>query len=189
MQERLQKLAARLPKEPEERPERQAAVAIIVRRSEVLLMRRIEREGDRWSGQVSLPGGHRDESDRDLLHTAIRETQEEVQVDLDQDARFLGCLPSMQARADGGRLPMWITPFLFEEQGSLQPSPGPEAASTFWLPLNQAHNGELDRPYAWTSPAGLSHKLPSWRLGEHTIWGMTHHMLSGLLGELFSCQA
>ena len=43
-----------------------AAVAITLRvhhdRPELLLMRRAESEGDPWSGQVSLPGGHAEEA-------------------------------------------------------------------------------------------------------------------------------
>jgi len=185
MQARLRQLAGRLPDDPSPGPGRQAAVAIIMRGEEVLLMRRIERPGDRWSGQVSLPGGHRDACDESLLGTAIRETQEEVLLDLERDADFLGCLPGMQARAGGGRLPMWITPFLFLETGSNQPQAGPEAAGTFWLPLERAHTGEFDETFHWTASDGLRHALPSWRFEEHVIWGMTHHLLGQLNRELF----
>lgn len=36
------------------------------------------------SGQVALPGGKYEESDRDLIHTALREMQEEVGVPMDE---------------------------------------------------------------------------------------------------------
>ena len=108
-----------------------AAVAITLRidqdRPELLLMRRAEREGDPWSGQVSLPGGHAEESDLDLVATAIRETQEEVGIDLDRDSGLLGALEPIQARARGGLLDTTIAPFVFESTGEFETTLGPEA--------------------------------------------------------------
>src|ERR1035441_7525388 len=65
--------------------ETEAAVAIVHARGNaesVLLMRRSEREGDSWSGHWSFPGGRRDPADPDLLHTALRELEEECGVRL-----------------------------------------------------------------------------------------------------------
>lgn len=45
------------------------------------LMVRSENENDRHSGQISLPGGKREESDRDFEDTARRETSEEIGID------------------------------------------------------------------------------------------------------------
>jgi 8-oxo-dGTP pyrophosphatase MutT (NUDIX family) len=44
---------------------------------------------DPWSGNVALPGGKQDEQDRgDDYETAVRETREEVGIDLD-DSEFM----------------------------------------------------------------------------------------------------
>src|SRR5688500_1599108 len=55
---------------------RWAAVAAVLRRgpldTELLLIRRAERDGDPWSGHMALPGGHRQPEDSDLLATALR---------------------------------------------------------------------------------------------------------------------
>ena len=57
--------------------QRRAAVAAVLRfdrdAAELLLMRRAERDGDRWSGQVSMPGGREEAADADLVATAVRE--------------------------------------------------------------------------------------------------------------------
>lgn len=162
----------------------QAAVAILVRgEGEVLLMRRIEREGDRWSGQIGLPGGHRDEADADLVATARREAREEVGLDLGCQAELVGALPAVQAKARGYLLPMWITPVVFAARGELAPVPGPEATEVFWFPLERARQGEL----AWTHRylRGEEERvLPAWRLEERVVWGLTYEILSGFLRVL-----
>lgn len=61
---------------------------------EVLFIKRAGRAGDRWSGHVALPGGKRDPQDADDLAAAIRETKEEVGLDLTAKGCFLiGNLP------------------------------------------------------------------------------------------------
>jgi 8-oxo-dGTP pyrophosphatase MutT (NUDIX family) len=46
----------------------------------VLYIRRAEHEMDRHSGQVAFAGGRYEETDKDLEHTALRETHEEIGV-------------------------------------------------------------------------------------------------------------
>jgi len=143
-------------------------------------MRRVEREGDRWSGQIGLPGGHVDAEDRDLVATALREVREEVGLDLERDTRLVGHLQPVQAKARGQLLPMWITPFVFCATGELAPVPGPEAVEVFWFPLERARSGEL----AWTHRylrGDEERVLPAWRDGERVVWGLTYEILSGFL--------
>ncbi|CAA7390396.1 NUDIX hydrolase [Chryseobacterium fistulae] len=45
------------------------------------LIQRTINEHDRHSGQISLPGGKREEMDQDFSQTAIRETSEEIGID------------------------------------------------------------------------------------------------------------
>ncbi len=184
--ELAQRLAA-LAQAPEPAPPedaRRAAVAIVLRAREdgpeVLLLRRVEREGDRWSGQIGLPGGHAEAGDADLLATALRETREEVGLDLAAAAERLGALHPVQAKARGYLLPMWITPFVFQARAELAPAPGPEASEVFWFPLGRARAGEL----TWTHRYRREDEervLPAWRFGERVVWGLTYEILSGLM--------
>ena len=163
---------------------RHAAVALALRARadelSVLLMRRVDDEQDRWSGQVSLPGGHAETGDGDLLATAVRETREEVGVDLDASSELLGRLAALQARARGGLLQTWIHPLVFGLQREVSPSPGPEASETFWFPLERARSGELDDTYHYTEP-GLVRELPCWSIEGRVVWGLTHRILSEFL--------
>jgi 8-oxo-dGTP pyrophosphatase MutT (NUDIX family) len=161
-----------------------AAVAILLRflrpGPDVLLMRRAERDGDRWSGHVSFPGGLADPADPDLLSTAARETREEVGIDLLTRARLLGQLDSMRARSRGELLSLAVTPFLFVQEQEVEPRPSGEAQAVFWLPLDRAASGDLDGFYPYERD-GVSIRLGCWRYQEQVIWGMTYEILRGLL--------
>ena len=79
------------------RPMRYAAIALVLRpyddgEPELLMIKRAEVERDPWSGHIACPGGRMDPDDRDLEHTAIRETWEETGIDLSRDGRILGTL-------------------------------------------------------------------------------------------------
>ena len=166
---------------------RRAAVAAVLRSvdgaPEVLLMRRAEREGDRWSGQISLPGGHNEDGDADLCATAVRETREEVGLDLDTGARFLGTLTAVRGMARGGPLDLRIEPHVFHLDAEVEFALGPEASEAFWFPLARAATGELDDRYRYRDGA-LVIPLPCWRFGERVVWGLTYRILSGLLDHL-----
>jgi 8-oxo-dGTP pyrophosphatase MutT (NUDIX family) len=55
----------------------------------LLFIRRARQEGDRHSGQVAFAGGQREPEDETLLHTALRETEEEVGI-ASADIQVLG---------------------------------------------------------------------------------------------------
>ncbi|HEX6006859.1 MAG TPA: NUDIX domain-containing protein, partial [Burkholderiales bacterium] len=88
---------------PAERYEgaREAAVALLLRAHdelELLLIKRAEQESDPWSGHVALPGGRRNRHDSDLLHTALRETEEEVGIAVGRDLQLIGALDEVSPR-------------------------------------------------------------------------------------------
>ena len=146
-------------------------------------MVRAPRPEDPWSGQVSFPGGHREDEDRDLVHTAERETREEVGLDLQRVALPVGRLPDLQATARGRRVPLLVTPFVFVQQveGSVQL--GPEAAHAFRMPLRPMLNGNIDARKTIETPELTKH-YPAWKHEEYLVWGMTHRIMSGLLEEM-----
>jgi 8-oxo-dGTP pyrophosphatase MutT (NUDIX family) len=142
-------------------------------------MQRAVRRGDRWSGHVSFPGGREEPGDPDLLATAIRETREEVGVDL-ASARLLGRLAPRRAVAQGLPLPMTITPFVFAVDGSIEVTTGGEATAVFWLPLEAAASGALDDVHPYRL-GPLVWKFRCWRHEGRVIWGLTFEMLRSLL--------
>jgi 8-oxo-dGTP pyrophosphatase MutT (NUDIX family) len=107
---------------------------------EILFIKRAGRAGDRWSGHTALPGGKRDPEDVDDCAAAIRETREEIGLDLDTvDCIQAGNLPERIVAATWGKEALMVLcPYLFlitsRSVPTLQPQPT-EVASTHWVPL------------------------------------------------------
>ena len=142
----------------------------------VLLMKRAERPGDPWSGHISLPGGRYESFDHDLHATAIRETHEELGIEL-AGARYLGQLPPLHPRTSGPT-GIEVTPFVFLTEVAVEPVCGPEALAAFWLPLATAAAGTLDGTYTYPSSAMT---FPSWNYDGHVIWGLTWRIIGDVL--------
>jgi 8-oxo-dGTP pyrophosphatase MutT (NUDIX family) len=158
---------------------RRAAVAVVLHDGpspRVLLMKRAERVGDPWSGHISLPGGGYQGSDGDLRVTAIRETHEELGVDLD-GARLLGSLQALSPRTSGPT-GIAVTPVVFATTIALEPVCGPEALAAFWLPIDLAASGALDGRHQL---AGSQLTFPSWTYEGYVIWGLTRRILEVVL--------
>ena len=163
--------------------ERRAAVAAVLReaagKSEVLLIRRASRDGDPWSGHMALPGGRQQAEDRDILHTAIRETLEEVGLDLGTSAQLVGRLDDLPAMARGRPAGLIISSFVFELVGAAELVKNAEVEETLWAPLTPLALGALDStlPYEFE---GRKLTLPAWDVEGRIVWGLTHRILSTL---------
>jgi 8-oxo-dGTP pyrophosphatase MutT (NUDIX family) len=163
--------------------ERRAAVAAVLRDrgdgTEVLLIRRASREGDPWSGHMALPGGRQQGEDRDLLHTAIRETEEEVGLDLGSGAELVGRLDDLPAMARGRPAGLIIASFVFELFGAPALTTNAEVDEALWTPLAPLAGGALDSTLPYELD-GRKFTLPAWDVEGRIVWGLTHRILSTL---------
>jgi 8-oxo-dGTP pyrophosphatase MutT (NUDIX family) len=159
---------------------RRAAVAAVVHDDpagpQILMMKRIERAGDPWSGHISLPGGGYHAEDGELLATAIRETREELGFELARE-QLIGNLAPLAPRSAGPNL-VEVTPFVFRTAERPAVQCGPEAHAAFWLPLELAISGALDATYTYPG-TGLT--FPSWNYDGYVIWGLTRRILDDLV--------
>jgi 8-oxo-dGTP pyrophosphatase MutT (NUDIX family) len=165
-----------------ERP-RRAAVAVVLTEREVglsvLLVQRSERAGDPWSGHMALPGGHAQADDADLLHTARRETLEEVGLDL-RAAELVGGLDDISPMRSSE---IAVSPFVFwlAQPSELQLSP--EVARAVWAPL--ADLAEVTRRTTWEVQVGPARlRVPAYIIDDRVVWGMTLRLLDDLLERL-----
>src|SRR4026207_855380 len=115
-----------------------AAVSVLLRDGddglETLFIHRAVRVGDRWSGQIAFPGGRRDPAGPDLLTTALRETREEIGVDL-SGAERLGVLDDLYPRTPV-LPPVVVRPFVFALTKRPATVLSSEVQDVFWLPLS-----------------------------------------------------
>lgn len=160
-----------------------AAVALAVRDSnaglELLFINRAEHPQDPWSGQMAFPGGRREDADADLRETAVRETSEEIAIDLARDARYLGSLDETRAASRMRTLDLTITPFVFRLLAPVHPSLSSEVRSLHWIViddlLSSRFRGLLDYPVD-----GQRLQFPCFHVQGRTIWGLTYRMFSNL---------
>ena len=173
-------LANRVPTAVAEPGRKLAAVAIILvpEPEAVLLIRRAEREGDRWSGHMAFPGGRWSPQDPDLLVTAQRETHEEVGVDL-TGARLLGRLDDLAPRSQV-LPPVIVRPFVFLLDSRQALEPNHEVAAAAWTALDELLEPGVYRPFEFET-GGTRMLLPGYHLEPGVVWGMTERILTPLL--------
>ena len=160
-----------------------AAVSVILHDGadgvEVLFIHRAVRAGDTWSGQIAFPGGRREPTDADLLATAIRETMEEVGVDL-AHAERLGVLDDLYPRTPV-LPPVVVRPFVFALTQRPTIRHSPEVQDAFWVPFRAFRAPGVLGEITVDHPGIPRRVLPSYTIGKHTIWGMSERILTPLI--------
>jgi 8-oxo-dGTP pyrophosphatase MutT (NUDIX family) len=160
-----------------------AAVAVILHDGdeglEALFIHRAVRADDTWSGQIAFPGGRRDPGDADLLGTAIRETMEEVGVDL-SSAERLGVLDDLYPRTPV-LPPVVVRPFVFALTARPPIVVSPEVQSAFWVSFRALQAPGVRGEVVVDHPGIPGRVLPAYTLGNRTIWGMSERILTPLI--------
>ncbi len=160
-----------------------AAVAVILHDCddglETLFIHRAVRAGDTWSGQIAFPGGRREPTDTDLLATAIRETREEIGVDLSAAER-LGVLDYLYPRTPV-LPPVVVRPFVFALTQRPTITLNPEVQDAFWVPFRAFQAPGVLGEITVDHPGIPPRVLPAYTIGKHTIWGMSERILTPLI--------
>lgn len=180
-------LGTRAPARVAEQVSRRAAVALILREHgvdlELLFIRRAEDPRDPWSGQMAFPGGRSEPGDGELCVTAMRETAEEVGIDLARGAELLGALDEVRAMARLRPLDLAITPFVFRLDAAAEARLGEEVRSIHWLPLADLLDEGRQSTFDYEHESGTL-RFPCLRLGPLVIWGLTYRMFASLAERL-----
>ncbi len=129
------------------------------------------------AGEMSFPGGGRHETDESLQHTALREADEEIDLDPD-DAEVVGRLPDIW-----GPTGDIVRPYVARVPDiSYEPNPA-EVTDIVRLPVASL----IDRANYSAEPIpgreDLEVTLPYFRVSDVTVWGLTGYVTGRLLQE------
>jgi 8-oxo-dGTP pyrophosphatase MutT (NUDIX family) len=144
-------------------PERSLAVCVI---------RRADRAGDHWSGHLAFPGGRAEAGDRDAEAVAVRETLEEIGLDL-HDAERLGALSQLPILPTGGVLSPFV--YYLGEQAP-EATLNHEVDAVYWVPLHHLWDPAQATTIMWPF-RGQDLAFPGIRWEGGVIWGLTFRIL------------
>jgi 8-oxo-dGTP pyrophosphatase MutT (NUDIX family) len=156
---------------------RQAAVLILIGDSangpEIMFVERAATLRTH-AGQIAFPGGAHDPDDVDLADTALREAAEETGLDR-TGVHVLGALPPVHVAVSGfdvtGVVAWW------QRRSPVSAADAEEVASVWMVAVGDLvdplHRAQVQHPSGYTGPA--------FEVAGHLIWGLTAHLLNGVL--------
>jgi 8-oxo-dGTP pyrophosphatase MutT (NUDIX family) len=161
-----------------------AAVMMILKETEeefsMLFIKRPEAEWDPFSGHMAFPGGKMSEGDKSKLETAIRETQEEIGVDLGVHGRILGELDDVNPnnpRARGYIVTPYLSFLTVEVPLELDRS---EVEEAVWVPMEHLRDVRNFKVRMRERDGKLIEDY-TYNYGPYLIWGMTGRIVHSFL--------
>lgn len=164
---------------------RAAAVAMILKEEasfpHVLFIERARRTGDPWSGDLGFPGGKVEKDDSGSRNAAIRETYEEIGLDL-TDSHCLGRLDDIA----GEHLPVLISCFLFHIEEDPPFTLSDEVTRAFWVPLSTLCDParHIETVVHFSGKPLTRPAIDLLGPGETVLWGITYRLVRQLLERL-----
>lgn len=169
---------------PESETTREAAVLMTLFEKEpgdwhlIFIRRASSHPQDKHAGQVGFPGGKREATDPDLMYTALRESEEEIALDL-SGIDVLGPLSPLYITVSKFLVHpylaySWKTPLLTRQEA--------EVEEILEIPLSHFFDpaSRKETRINLTSGIILNH-VPSFQVGGQVIWGATAMILNEFL--------
>ena len=182
LSQRLLRLKENLSSNPRSRNDERvdAVVAILLYQDSAdelstLLIQRVERSNDPWSGQIGLPGGRVEKFDGSTREALEREVREEVGLELSRDGEQLGVL---SVGHPGRRVEMTVQPWVYGLQRSPHVTTGPEIQHAFWVSLS---NLPSLRGTSEVEIRGTRILVEAFLVDGRVVWGFTYRVLDELL--------
>lgn len=170
-----------------------ASVMMVIRnidcKLDLLFIKRPEHPGDTFSGHVAFPGGKKMDEDTDLLETAIRETSEEVGIDLRECGRVIGKLDDTKPNSKRADF-IIVTPYVSFITGDVEIKTNHEVDEYIWVPLDHLLDERNMRVRTKIrNDVHIDDYVFSY--DKYIIWGMTGRVLWNFIseyGDLFKCR-
>lgn len=141
------------------------------------LMQRPE-DGYHHSGQISLPGGRRENKDNSLIDTALREAEEEFGVPR-QSVTVLGCLSEIYILASNSL----VLPVVgcLAKRPQFTPDPN-EVAQIIEVDVAHLFDPAIIKTHTITRYSSITIEAPYYHIyHEHILWGATSMMMAEFL--------
>ena len=132
------------------------------------------------SGQVSLPGGKKDDSDANVIETALRETQEEVGIQSD-GIEVIGRLTDLYIPPSNFK----VTPTLaYATEPPIFQVDAFEVKELIEAPLSVLKDENSIKSKRMEFGNGYASEMPYFDVKGHVVWGATAMILSELVALL-----
>lgn len=140
-----------------------------------------ERRADlrRHAGEISFPGGRRDDGDADLLATALREAEEEIGL-APEAVELRDALEPVSTFVTGYRVHPFVGDVAHPAELGLRPNPA-EVETVLAFSLEVLREGYAMRRLL---RRGVPIHTPTYEVEGRLIWGATARILGGLLKRL-----
>ena len=182
LSERLTKLKENLSSNPRSSNNEHvdAVVAILLYQDapnelSTLLIHRVERISDPWSGQIGLPGGRIEKFDASTQEALEREVREEVGLELSEEGELLGLL---SVGHPGRRVEMRVQPWVHGLHRRPNVTVGPEVQHAFWVPLSKLPSL---KGTSEVEIRGTRILVEAFLVDGRVVWGFTYRVLNELL--------
>ena len=131
----------------------------------------------RHAGEISFPGGRRDDADASLEATALRESEEEIGLG-PAEVEIVGALPPIGTFVTSYKVHPFVG--LIGDLREFEPNPA-EVETVLAFTLD-----ELRKSFAMRRLVrrGVPFRTPTYVIDGHLIWGATARILRELLGRL-----
>lgn len=115
--------------------------------------------------------------DRTPLEAAVRETSEEVGIELRED-ELLGALPTVYGRTQH----VLVTPFVFLLKRHVRIRLNEEVASSFWASLADLAKATVTKAIVHVREGTFT--VDCYNYNNHVIWGLTYRIINILVGRI-----
>ncbi len=131
----------------------------------------------RHPGEISFPGGRRDDDGEPLDATALREAEEEIGLPPDA-VELVGTLPPVRTFVTGYVIFPYVGLIEAGREWVISPQ---EVALVMELPLRALVESRAQRPI---TRRGFTFDADTYLVGDHLIWGATARILGDLLARV-----
>ena len=169
---------------PDRSKARQGAVLIGIypyQRSAYTVFMQRTQDGRVHGGQISFPGGSKEENDADLVQTALREAQEEMGIAPDE-VEIGGCLTPLYIPASNFEVLPVVG--ILPERPVFVPD-AVEVAAIIETDLLHLSDKSIIKSTVWKGYKGYALNAPYYELhGKYMLWGATAMMVAEFLALL-----